>query len=107
MKARQRYFAAASGAPEDSAFDLVLLDRWVSWRTSYPIRAPEGVKRTFEPRPKLKPEQKEWCLYTNRAPGQDDRIMQEWWMPPFLVPICRRCPSTRGNGGGGFVAVLC
>ena len=84
---RVRLCTAASGAddadPAYPAFDAIT-ERWVAWRHVYPVRASGGVRHTGKVRP-TRLEQREWCCYTTKGPT--GRIQQEWWMPPFLVPI--------------------
>ena len=77
---------AASGADDEdySAFDTLLASRWVKWRAEFPVRGSGGVRITNRNRPS-KEEQRLWHLYTNL--NQEGRTHQEWWMPPFLVPI--------------------
>ena len=85
---RQCRSYAASGANEDDddpAFDTAMTQRWVDWRALHPVRASGGVLRTYHRRPN-KSEQRVWSCYTIRDPNAS-RISQEWWMPPFLVPI--------------------
>ena len=77
---------AASGADDEdySAFDTLLASRWIKWRAEFPVRGSGGVRITNRNRPS-KEEQRLWHLYTNL--NQEGRTHQEWWMPPFLVPI--------------------
>ena len=77
---------AASGADDEdySAFDTLLASRWIKWRAEFPVCGSGGVRITKRNRPS-KGEQRLWHLYTNL--NQEGRTHQEWWMPPFLVPI--------------------
>ena len=99
---------AAGADDDDSAFDRAICAKWFAWRASYPVRAPRrgGVRRTDERRP-IKPAQQAWSLYTIK--GGSGKIIQEWWMPPFLVPIADVAPVQGGKAGndgeGGFAAV--
>ncbi len=77
--------------PDDwSAFDTDFVERWLDWRASYPVRGTGGVLRTGFARPPSPEQQSAWSLYTARDPV--GRIIQEWWMPPFLVPIADVAP---------------
>ena len=81
---RDRFATAASGADgDDPAFDRPITDRWVAWRAWSPVRASGGVRRTGIRRPN-KQGQSEWCHYT--SPGPSGGVLQEWWIPPLLVP---------------------
>ncbi len=77
--------------PDDwSAFDTDFVEQWLDWRASYPVRGTGGVLRTGFARPASPEQQSAWSLYTARDPV--GRIIQEWWMPPFLVPIADVAP---------------
>ena len=84
---RQSRSTAASGANEDDddhAFDTPICQRWIEWRALHHVRG--GVlRRTYHQRPN-KDDQRAWSWYTKASPDTG-RKQQEWWMPPFLVPI--------------------
>ena len=91
MARRARYAVAASGAHEDPAFDGQAIEEWAHWRRLHPPRAGTQVRWANQRRPP-KDDQREWCVYTTRDTSQWARVAQEWFTPPFLVPIDHVAP---------------
>ena len=107
QRRRARCATDASGADDGGpTFEGAITDRWVAWRAWHPVRASGGARRTGNRRP-IKSEQSEWRHYT--SPGPSGGGLQEWWMPPLLVPIADVALVLGGDGNdgeGGFAAVL-
>eukprot|EP00959_Pyramimonas_sp_CCMP1952_P198289 4147859-Pyramimonas_sp.AAC.1 len=70
---------AASGALDRV---VSVAESWRTWRVGHPIRAVGGVTFTRAPRPGPSG-QSPLCACTKI---DSDRVVQEWWLPPFLVP---------------------
>ncbi len=79
-------FEAPGMYAEWAAFEeRVLVDVWVAWRASYPVRATGGVIPGGSALPMPPINQSAWHHYVQR--DGNGRVQQEWWMAPFLVPF--------------------
>ena len=55
-----------------------------------------GVRRAGVARPAILEQQSAWSHYSTR--DEVGRIIEEWWMPPFLVPNADVAPVPKGSG---------
>ncbi len=99
-------FEAPGMYAEWAAFEeRVLVDWWVAWRASYPVRAAGGVILTESALPMPPGNQSPWHHYVQRS-ERDGRVLQEWWMAPFLVPFDETVGWVPGGTGSELLGMV-
>ena len=96
----------------DLGYDIEQAKQWIGYRNKFPAREGAQVLSCTRMTRPNKGDQQQWHHYRQLRDNRE--VGQEWWLPPFLLPVCpkkgavkmdkpehalQQCPAHPAPGG--------